>query len=112
MSTVNLSSETGKSVLITRPAARGVAPAMRAASNDGTIVLDTADVLRIGVSFFDEALLVFLGIIEETSNDYLRLVYHQAPRMQSLKRLVGNRGLTLFETDEGDWVITHPRTRS
>ena len=109
MSTVNLCKETGKYVLITRPAARGLAQAMHAASNDGTITLDTTDILRIGVSFFDEALLVFLGIIEETGNRDMRLVYHEAPRMESLKRLVGNRGLTLLETREGDWVIARPK---
>ena len=54
MSTVSLSSETGKSVLITRPAARIVASAMHAASGDGEITLNTNDILRVGVSFFDE----------------------------------------------------------
>ena len=78
---------------------------MRAASRDGTITLDTSGILRIGVSFFDEALLVFQGIIEETGNNNLRLVYRKAPTMPSLKRLVGNRGFTLSETDAGEWVI-------
>ena len=107
MSTVKLSAQLGKSVLITRPAARLVEPAMRtaAAVGDGVITLDTGGVLRIGVSFFDEALLVFREIIAESGNDELRLVYHKAPAMQSLKRLAGNRGFVLSETAAGDWVI-------
>lgn len=106
MSTVKLSAQSGKSVLITRPAARVVEPAMRAAvAGDGVITLDTSGVLRIGVSFFDEALLVFREIIAESGNDELRLVYHKGPAMQSLKRLAGNRGFVLSETAAGDWVI-------
>lgn len=105
MSTVSLSSETSKTVLITRPAARVVAPVMRDAADDGSITLDTDGILRIGVSFFDEALLIFNEIIAETGKDDLRLVYRKAPTMQSLKNLVGNRGLALSETDEGEWII-------
>ena len=58
MSTVKLSDQSDKSVLITRPMARIMAPAMQSASHDGVITLDTAGILRIGVSFFDEALLI------------------------------------------------------
>ena len=106
MSTVELSRRSGKSVLITRPAARLVAPAMRAAAGeDGVITLDTAGILRVGVSFFDEALLVLGELIAESGNDDLRLVYHKAPAMQSLKRLAANRGFALSETPAGDWVI-------
>lgn len=106
MSTVSLSRETSKTVLITRPAARIIEPAMRAVLNDGEITLNTDGILRIGVSFFDEALLIFNEIIAETGRDELRLVYQKAPTMESLKNLVGNRGLTLSETPEGDWVIS------
>ena len=106
MTTVELSRRSGKSVLITRPAARLVAPAMRAAAGeDGVITLDTAGILRVGVSFFDEALLVLGELIAESGNDDLRLVYHKAPAMQSLKRLAANRGFALSETPAGDWVI-------
>ena len=108
MATVNLSMQSGKTVLITRPSARVVASAMQAASSDGEITLDTEGILRIGVSFFDEALLIFNEIVAETGRDDLRLVYRKAPTMQSLKNLVGNRGLTLSETPEGDWVICRP----
>jgi hypothetical protein len=83
---------------------------MRKASVDGTIVLDTSGVLRVGVSFFDEALLVFRSIIEETGNHHLTLVYRQAPTMQSLKRLVTNRGFEMLETDAGEWVISFAET--
>ena len=110
MSVVSLSKESGKAVLITRPAARIVASAMQQASYDGEIVLETEDVLRIGVSFFDEALLILNEIIAETGNERLRLVYRRAPTMQSLKNLVPNRGLAVAETDAGDWVITRPAT--
>ena len=110
MSTVKLSDQSGKSVLITRPAARAMSLAMRSASEDGEIILDTADILRIGVSFFDEALLVFKGIIAETGNDDLQLIYREAPGMQSLKRLVHNRGLSLSETSAGEWIISHPKS--
>ena len=106
MSIVSLSSESGKSVLITRPAARLVAPAMQAASGNGEITLNSDGILRIGVSFFDEALLIFNEIIEETGNQDLRLVYQKAPTMQSLKNLAPNRGLTVSETSDGDWVIS------
>lgn len=109
MSTVLLSNESGKSVLITRPAARSMAKAMRVAASDGTITLDTSGVLRVGVSFFDETLLVFQQIIEETGNDELRLIYRTAPAMQSLKRLAHNRGFLLSEIDSSDWLISkHP----
>ena len=110
MSVVSLSRESGKSVLITRPSARVVAPAMQQASHDGEIVLETDGILRVGVSFFDEALMIFNEIICETGNDKLRLVYRQAPTMQSLKNLVSNRGLALSETSCGEWVISRPGT--
>ena len=106
MTTVNLSVQSGKTVLITRPAARIVASAMQAAADDGEITLITEGILRIGVSFFDEALLIFNEIITETGDDNLRLVYRKAPAMESLKNLVPNRGLTLLETADGEWVIT------
>ena len=108
MTTVNLSVQSGKTVLITRPSARIVAPAMQAASSDGEIMLNTDGILRIGVSFFDEALLIFNEIIDESGQGDLRLVYRKAPTMQSLKNLAPNRGLTLSETPDGDWVISRP----
>ena len=106
MSTIDLIGRSGSRMLGTRPAARLVAPAMRAAAGeDGVITLDTAGILRVGVSFFDEALLVLGELIAESGNDDLRLVYHKAPAMQSLKRLAANRGFALSETPAGDWVI-------
>ena len=108
MTTVNLSVQSGKTVLITRPAARVVASAMQAAAGDGEITLNTDGILRIGVSFFDEALLIFNEIIAETGDDDLRLVYRKAPAMQSLKNLVPNRGLALSETNTGEWIISRP----
>ena len=98
--------QSGKTVLGTRPAARAVAPAIEAASVDGEITLNTDGILRIGVSFFDEALLIFNEIIAETGNADLQLVYRKAPTMQSLKNLAPNRGLTVSETADGDWVIS------
>ena len=77
-------------------------------TDSGTITFDTSGVRRIGVSFFDEALLIFNEIVAETGNNELRLVYHKAPPTDSLKNLVGNRGLTLSETDTGDWIIAQP----
>ena len=106
MTTVNLSVQSVKTVLITRPAARVVASAMQAAAGDGEIALNTDGILRIGVSFFDEALLIFNEIIAQTGDDNLRLVYRKAPAMESLKNLVPNRGLTLLETPDGEWVIS------
>ena len=109
MTTINLSKYSGKAVLITRPAARAMAQAMQEASGDGEITLDTDGILRIGVSFFDEALLVFNEIIAETGDNDLRLIYHKVPTMQSLTKLVPNRGLTLSETPSGEWVISRPK---
>ena len=106
MATVDLYKQSGTHMLGTRPAARTVAPAMQAASSDGEIALNTDGILRIGVSFFDEALLIFNEIITETGDDNLRLVYRKAPAMESLKNLVPNRGLTLLETPDGEWVIS------
>ena len=83
-----------------------MAEAMLVASDDGLITLDTEGILRIGVSFFDEALLIFNEIIEQTGNPDLQLIYCKAPTMQSLKDLVSNRGLVLFETCSGNWVIS------
>ena len=105
MAAIDLFQQSQSQMLGTRPSARIVAPAMRAAAGDGDITLDTEGILRIGVSFFDEALLIFNEIVAETGRDDLRLVYRKAPTMQSLKNLVGNRGLTLSETDEGEWII-------
>ena len=110
MSTVKLSDQSDKSVLITRSVARIMAQAMQVASDDGVITLDTAGILRIGVSFFDEALLIFNEIMEQTSNPDLRLVYSKAPTMQSLKNLVPNRGLVLSETPSGNWVISRSKS--
>ena len=108
MVAVELLRESGTRMLGTRPAARAMEPAMRAASGSGIITLDTSGVRRIGVSFFDEALLIFNEIVAETGNRELRLVYHQAPPTESLKNLVENRGLALAETDAGDWIISRP----
>lgn len=105
MATIDLFQQTDSQMLGTRPAARTVAPAMQAASFDGVITLNTDGILRIGVSFFDEALLIFNEIIEETGKDDMQLVYRKAPVMESLKNLVPNRGLTLSETVDGEWVI-------
>lgn len=110
MATVDLLGESGAPMLGTRPAARAMEPAMRAASDSGIITLDTSGVRRIGVSFFDEALLIFSELVSETGNSDLRLVYHKAPPTESLKNLVGNRGLALSETDTGDWVISQLTT--
>lgn len=106
MATVGLSAQSRKSVLITRPSARMMAQAMHDAASDGTITLDTHDILRIGVSFFDEALLIFGQIVSETGDADLRLVYHKAPTMQSLKNLVAHRGFVLHESADGDWIIS------
>ena len=108
MTMVDLSAQSGKIVLITRPSARQIASAMQAASGDGEIMLNTDGIVRIGVSFFDEALLIFTEIIAETGKDDLRMVYRKAPTMQSLKNLAMNRGLSVSETSDGDWVISRP----
>ena len=110
MSTVKLSEQSEKSVLITRTMARVMAPAMQVASGDGVITLDTTGILRIGVSFFDEALLIFNEIIDETRNPDLQLIYSEAPTMQSLRNLVPNRGLVLSETSSGNWVISRSKS--
>lgn len=106
MTTIALLQESGTRMLGTRPAARAMASAFRRAAHDGVILLDTSDMLRIGVSFFDEALLIFDQIISETGNADLRLVYHQAPPTESLKNLVAHRGFVLHESADGDWIIS------
>jgi len=110
MTTVNLSVQSGKTVLITRPAARIVASAMQAAAGDGEITLNTDGILRIGVSFFDEALLIFNELIAATGDDTLRLVYRKAPEMESLKKQVRNRGLAQAVTNSGEWIMSRPET--
>lgn len=87
-----------------------MAQAMEAASDDGVITLDTAGILRIGVSFFDETLLIFNDIIDQTSDPDLQLIYSKAPTMQSLKKLVSNRGLVLSESPSGNWVISRSKS--
>lgn len=106
MATIDLFRQSESRMLGTRPAARSVASAMQAMSRDGVITLNTDGILRISVSFFDEALLIFKEIIEETGNEDLQLVYRKAPATESLKNLVSNRGLTVSETADGDWVIS------
>ena len=83
---------------------------MQSAADDGEITLNTDGILRIGVSFFDEALLIFNEIITATGDDNLRLVYRKAPEMASLKNLVSNRGLALSETNAREWIISRPET--
>ena len=106
MSNIDLRQLCGSRMLGTRPAARLAAPTMRrAAAEDGIITLDTHRILRVGVSFFDEVLLVLRAIIAESGNHDLQLVYHQAPAMPSLKKLAYHRGFVISETPAGDWVI-------
>ncbi len=83
---------------------------MRAASGDGAITLDTSGVLRIGVSFFDEALLIFDEIIRETGNDDLRMIFQKAPGATSLKELAPHRSCSLVESPSGEWIISHPKS--
>ena len=106
MVAVDLVQELGTPMLGSRPAARSMKPAMRAAARSGAITLDTSGVRRIGVSFFDEALLIFHELVTETHNANLRLIYSKAPPTQSLKNLVDQRGLRLDITPHGDWVIS------
>ena len=93
-------------MLGTRPTARALEPAMRKAVDNGAITLNTSGIQRIGVSFFDESLLILSDLIEETGNDSLRLIFHKAPPLDSLRNLVPKRGLILHELASGDWIIT------
>ena len=105
MVAINLLKETGSPMLGTRPAARAMGPAMRSAAESGEITLDTSGVRRIGVSFFDETLLILRELMSETGGD-LKLVYHQAPPLASLKDLAPNRGMQVSESPSGDWIIS------
>ena len=109
MTTIDLLRHSGTHLLGTRPVARDMKPAMRAALENGTVTLDGSVVRRISVSFFDESLLILNELIAETGNSNLRLIYRNAPRPESLKTLVPNRGLTLSESPTGDWIITSRR---
>lgn len=109
MSTISLFQQSGSKMLGTRPAARAFEPAMREALVDGSIGLDTSGILRIGLSFFDETLLIFDEILEETGNNSLQMVYKTGPSLESLKDLVPHRGLDLYESASGDWIISSPR---
>ena len=93
-------------MLGTRPEARAMNLAMLSAARSGEITLNTAGVRRIGVSFFDEALLIFGELVSETGNGNLKLIYRKAPPTDSLRELVYRKGLRLSETADGDWVIT------
>ena len=106
MATIDLYRHSGTQMLGTRPAARAIELAIRAASSDGVIALDTSGILRIGVSFFDEALLIFNELIAETGNAELQLIYRNAPQMESLKNLVPNRGLIISNPPSGEWIIS------
>lgn len=106
MVTVDLLQRTGSRMLGTRPEARAMKPAMLAAARSGEITLNTTGVRRIGVSFFDEALLIFDELVSETDNRNLKLIYRKAPPTDSLRQLVYRKGLRLSETSEGDWVIS------
>ena len=93
-------------MLGTRTAARAIQMAIRAAMQDGAITLDTSGIRRISVSFFDESLLILNELLSETGNDNPRMIYHKAPHFESLKNLVPNRGLTLSESLNWDWIIS------
>lgn len=106
MATVDLLKQSGTAMLGTRPAARAMETAMREACDGGTIVMDTSGVRRIGVSFFDEALLIFNELVLETGNPDLCLIYRKAPPTESLKNLVVHRDLSISQSADGDWIIT------
>lgn len=106
MTAIDLLKQSGTPMLGTRPAARQLKPAICEAVENGAITLDTAGVRRIGVSFFDESLLILKELMAETGDDSLRLVYRQAPPLESLKNLIPHRGLTVVESPDGDWVIS------
>ena len=96
-------------MLGTRPVARAMETAIREALQDGSITLDTSGIQRIGVSFFDESLLILSELIAETGDDSLQLIYRKAPLLDSLKHLAPNRGLSVSESPSGDWVISSSR---
>ena len=105
MATINLLRETGSHMLGTRSAARAMEPTIRAALENGAITLDTSGVRRIGVSFFDETLLILRELMAETDDDLI-LVYHEAPSLESLKNMARNRGMKVSESLSGDWIIS------
>lgn len=109
MATIDLLQQSGTKMLGTRPAARAFEPAMREALADGFIGFDTSGVLRIGLSFFDETLLIFDEILAETGDGSLKMIYQKGLPLESLRDLVPHRGLTLHESPSGDWVISSPR---
>ena len=109
MATIDLLQQSGTKMLGTRPAARAFEPAMREALADGSIGLDTSGVLRIGLSFFDETLLIFDELLAETGDDSLQMIYRKGPSLESLKDLVPHRGLNLYESPSGDWIISPHR---
>lgn len=109
MTTIDLLKQSGTQMLGARPAARQLKPAIREAVEDGAITLDTSGVRRIGVSFFDESLLILKELMAETGDANLRLVYRKAPSLESLKNLIPHRGLTVVESSDGDWVISAPK---
>ena len=105
MTTVELLKETGSPMLGTRPAARAVENLMRSSMENGSITLDTSGIRRVGVSFFDETLLILRELMEEEDSD-IRLVYRKGPLLGSLKDLAANRGLEVSESPSGDWTIS------
>ena len=107
MATIDLLEHSGAKMLGTRLAARAFEPAMREASTDGSISLDTSGVLRIGLSFFDETLLIFDELLAETNDNSLQMIYRKGPSLESLKDMVPHRGLTLSESPSGDWITSH-----
>ena len=120
MAAIDLLSQSGTQMLGTRPTARAMKPAilaqLRACTNDGAgagengaITFDTSGIRRISVSFFDECLLILSELMSETGDDNLRLIYHKAPSPESLKNLAANRGLTVSESPDGDWIISSRR---
>ena len=88
MATIDLLKESDTKMLGTRPAARTFEPAMREALTDGAISLDTSGVLRIGLSFFDETLLIFDKLLSETGDNSLHMIYRKGPLLESLKDMV------------------------
>ena len=109
MATIDLLEHSGTKMLGTRPAARAFEPAMRAALADGSISLDTSGIRRIGLSFFDETLLIFDELLAETGDNSLQMIYRKGPSLESLKEMVPHRGLTIQESASGDWIISPPQ---
>ena len=108
MTTIDVSRELDdKDMAISRDDARRLEPSLSAALRPGErITLDTGGILRLGLGFVDETLLI-LTRCRTDADGSLEMEIRPPPSTPSFRKLAAHRGLEL-EADDAAWRLTAP----